>query len=757
MFVKCDSATREGMATMKKKRRIMGGVLTSVVLAVMLTGGKALSATIEWLGPEGEFNEWSVTNNWPGGTLPVTNDVVNIRYGRKAVVGTGTVVDGATLYVANGNNKTGTLRLDGGLLTNVLMYVGNGNSTAVNTGCMEIVSGAYVSSNALILGNSSGHAWVTMTGGLVSNRNVVLSGKLSRFVQSGGTNMAGPYPSTGGQGAFEIWSNAGAYSEYVLEGGTLRVMAGDQPVLYCRGNLGSLSRLRVSGDSQLIVPGGIFFPIDSFGRGEGYFTRYTNTLPVINIANGGNNRHSYTGIVSIVECDVKVPGFNVAGGNSNSHARILVDGGRLWVSNELSLCANTDIPLGKRAILSLTNSATLLVSLTEDVTASASRDLFVGNGGELLICGGTVLIADRFRMRAGGRFEMTDGVFRPKRVCSEGSALTTPGIFYMKGGLFCPSGSCLIGGDENTAGTSYSQVPVTFIQTGGVVSNSALVLARDSTNAVSRYEISGGALAPNLTFQINVPGVSELCVKGSAPDLTMSYINDPNARSFLLECVLDKSLGHLAPMRFTSSAGYRCGHLRARLDGGVLLSATDTFTVMKKLSGTFTAARNYLSVPDAGLWTTSLVAGATESAITLAGKQAELVMHGTQSASFAAVPMGHVTVGNVATNFLVELIIRLRATAADGSELAPESLAVLASDLVGAGYTNSAAETSGIYNLKVSIPQEYVVPGNAFFAWDFTRTAGVKMIGTVTTNALVNAVRVEAVKTVGKGTVIFVL
>ena len=132
-------------------------------------------------------------------------------------------------------------------------------------------------------------------------------------------------------------------------------------------------------------------------------------------------------------------------------------------------------------------------------------------------------------------------------------------------------------------------------------------------------------------------------------------------------------------------------------------------------------------------------------------------MHGTQSASFAAVPMGHVTVGNVATNLLVELIVRLRATAADGSAITPESLAALASDLVGAGYTNSAAETSGIYNLKVSIPQEYVVPGNAFFAWDFTRTAGVKTVGTVTTNALVNAVRVEAVKTVGKGTVILVL
>jgi hypothetical protein len=210
-------------------------------------------------------------------------------------------------------------------------------------------------------------------------------------------------------------------------------------------------------------------------------------------------------------------------------------------------------------------------------------------------------------------------------------------------------------------------------------------------------------------------------------------------------------LGHLSPLRLGSS-GYRCGHLRVRLDGGVLLSATNAFVVMKKRSGTFTDTRNYLSLPDTSLWATSLVSGATEATIALTGKQADLAMHGQQSATFGAVPMGYVAVGNLTTNLLIELVVRLRATAADGSALTTEGLNALVGGLVGAGYTNSAAEASGIYNLKVAVPQESVVPGGACFAWDFTRTAGIKSVGVVTTNALVSAVSVESVKGFGNGT-----
>jgi len=727
---------------MNKKHKVETGpmLLASVALAAVMTAAEALSVNVTWQGPVEGAGEWSVTNNWPGGNLPAPADYVYVPPSRTAVVDAGTTTTVTRIYVENSSLGAGNLRLDGGALTNVAILSVGTSASATHTGRLEIVRGFCQSTPTgyLTVGD---YGRVEMTGGEISNAYVYLGGSSGRFTQDGGTNRVT---------ALYVGYNGFGSGQYFLNGGLL-----DSPsVTIGAGNYGQKGYMEMNGGalSPLVS---FAIPQNTLNTGELVLNHVTNAISTLAIAGGGNGtRHSYTGSVTMTGCDIALTALGMGDHLSNCCARLLIDGGRLWYKNSPALPG----VWGNQAILTLTNGATLLISSTEDIALSANRNLTVGNGGELRIHGGTVRIQDRLFMYDGGKIEMTDGVLTPARVYSGGGSLTTPFTFYMKGGLFNPPpNQCYIGGDGNQLPVAQSQIPVTFIQTGGVVSNTAVVLSLASTNAVSRYEISGGALAPNLTFQINVPGVSELCVKGSAPDLTMSYINDQNARSFLLECVLDKSLGHLAPMRFTSSAGYRCGHLRARLDGGVLLSATDTFTVMKKLSGTFTAARNYLSVPDAGLWTTSLVAGATESAITLAGKQAELVMHGTQSASFAAVPMGHVTVGNVATNFLVELIIRLRATAADGSELAPESLAVLASDLVGAGYTNSAAETSGIYNLKVSIPQEYVVPGNAFFAWDFTRTAGVKMIGTVTTNALVNAVRVEAVKTVGKGTVIFVL
>lgn len=205
------------------------------------------------------------------------------------------------------------------------------------------------------------------------------------------------------------------------------------------------------------------------------------------------------------------------------------------------------------------------------------------------------------------------------------------------------------------------------------------------------------------------------------------------------------------------TGAYRCGHLRARLDGGVLLTATNAWTVMRKENGTFNDTRNYLSVPDANLWDTLLTEDAKESVLALTGKQAELAVRGTSAALFAPTPMGHVTVGGAVTNFLIDLVFRLRVKAADGSALVSEAVVALADELVAAGYTNSAAETSGSYNLKVAVPRERVTPGDLFFVWDFTRTEGVKSVGIVTTNALVDAVCVETVKEVGDGTVLFML
>ena len=66
------------------------GRLASVAVAAIMMGTHVLSDTVTWQGPVDGIGEWSVTNNWPGGTLPLPTDYVFIPTGRTAVVGEAT-------------------------------------------------------------------------------------------------------------------------------------------------------------------------------------------------------------------------------------------------------------------------------------------------------------------------------------------------------------------------------------------------------------------------------------------------------------------------------------------------------------------------------------------------------------------------------------------------------------------------------------------------------------------------------------------
>lgn len=725
-----EALRRKGTAM---RKRLWAGVAWASVCSV--TGARA--AVVTWQGPVDGEAEWNETAYWPGSTLPVQGDTVIINGNRTMVVGEATTVEGITVNVPGGSATPGALRLDGGTLLNTPLTLGG---YPASTGVVEVLRGTLETTNTL---NLRGVCTVVMSGGSWSNKEFNAGGPAVLFTQDGGTNRTPDLRiGTGG---------AGSVTRYILNGG----------LLDCTGNIkigyGGYGYMEVNGEAALQSPT-FYIPQNSFDVGELAVNRHTNFFKAFEIATQGNARHSFTGRVTLTESDITVGTVNLAGNLSNSYAHITVDGGRLWVSNNLTLREGTDTPLGKRAILVVTNNAELLVARAEeDIYNSSSWNLTVGNGGELYVRSGTVRVSDRLFLNAGGIVEMTGGVFKPKRVFT-GYGYQTPAVFRMMGGLFQPNNDWFyLGGDGNSVTNSFSQGPVFFLQSGGVVSNSNVVLSRGSTNHISQYEIRGGTLALTTQLQINTNDVSEFRVIGPAPEVRLGTIADAFASSFLLEYVLTGEPGHLAPIRCSSTAAYRCGHLRARLDGGVLLAATNAWAVMRKENGTFNDTRNYLSVPDANLWNTSLTADAKESVITMAGKQAELAVRGAPTAVFPAAPMGHVTVGGVVTNFLIDLVFRLRVKAADGSAMAPEAVTALADGLIAAGYTNSAAETSGSYNLKVAVPRERVAPGDLWFAWDFTRTEGVKTVGVAMTNAVVDAVSVETVKEVGDGSVLFLL
>ena len=187
-----------------------------------------------------------------------------------------------------------------------------------------------------------------------------------------------------------------------------------------------------------------------------------------------------------------------------------------------------------------------------------------------------------------------------------------------------------------------------------------------------------------------------------------------------------------------------------------MLTQTNTFTLIRA-AGLSDATHDYTSLPDANMWTESLVsnvnpANEDESRITLANgyKMGDLDMDILYtSASFPGTPraMGHVTLANVDTDALeLGLAAWLDVDTATYGNTAQD----LVDDLVAAGYTNSAVMTAAPYDLIAVVPKANVVDGSAYFAWDFTD------VTTGATNATVSAIQFTTWPPPPKGTVISV-
>ena len=278
-----------------------------------------------------------------------------------------------------------------------------------------------------------------------------------------------------------------------------------------------------------------------------------------------------------------------------------------------------------------------------------------------------------------------------------------------------------------------------WTQTGGTVNSpSAMSLGAGGVDPGSaRYEISGGTLNLASFMTVSTNDVGAFRLKGSAPVVSISYLRNDSSFTFLLEYVLDKSPAHLTNMIWTTTGTRaRSGHLRVGFDGGVLLTRTNAFTLVRT-AGLLPASPTYASVPDPGMWSEGLADGNKESRITLANgyNMGALDMQGLCATSFTARAMGHVTLANVDTNaFRQGLAVWMDLDTATFGQTAE----ILASNLVAAGYTNSTVTDVSPYDVLAVIPNAYVANGPGYFAWNFTD------VTTGTTNATLGALKFTA-------------
>ena len=544
------------------------------------------------------------------------------------------------------------------------------------------------------------------------------SGSDGTFVQSGGTN-------TYSAASCYIGRSSGSNGRYIMNGGTLNapnVSIGDSGTGYMEINGGSFN-----------VPGTFYAGYYASAEGTLVLNNYTNTFPNIQIGpqyphTGGKGSFFMNG------GEVTITGGGYVGARPGCESTFVQNGGvlnRKGLTIPFADDATATCIFSNNAVTEIDGSLTLKAGGTlkiYDADINCKGVYIKSADSEAVMNDGSLIVA--------GRFLVPDG--------------TNAATFHMKGGYltrtYVPNQSYMfyIGGATASSG------PGSFIQSGGVVTNSeTMYLGRYSTNHVGRYEISGGTLDSQVKdVAIEKTRVAEFCVKGSAPVINLRSFN-AKTNEFSLEFVLDKSPEHLAPVNFTYDRAYRCGHLHVGMDGGVLLSKTNQFTLLRWTNGYVASSYDYLSRPDTNMWTEEVTADSPRaSRITLSDgyKQADLSIGGTSSASFAEHAMGHVTVANLSTNRLTGLVIRM-----DVNEQA-KSVSNLVADMIAAGYTNSVVESFGDYDLKLVIPPDCVVDKSvespSIFAWDFTDpTTGV-------TNATVTAVSVEMEQSPAMGTLL---
>ena len=713
-------------------------------------------AQTQWQGSPGVPGNWTDTANWVGGSLPtadarienggiavidtspVSVPLVRIDPGTLRIGASGSLVADGVVRVGSQAGKAGLLEVNGGSLTatNIANAMGMiiGESEG-STGTVVVADGVVTLGSLRIASSGAGVL-------AISNGVVTVKGSNSSYSYVGGAATAtGEIVQSGGAFNFSgttllLGSAAGSRGRYALSGGSANF-----PVdLYVGYGNGSTGVLEVTGGT---LTNGVFVASRLGTTGSAVFTGTTQTLNHLRVnsdrgAGMGTAALNSTAFVtfnnSIITNRVLSNAAVPVGYGAGSSATFLQNGG-------LTFWRIGNISLGHTA------GATGTYTVTNNGVLEAGLALGEAGDGRLNIHGGTVstrLGSLKVGISGTGTVEMTEGSLTV-------SGLTMPagggtGTFLLKGGTLKSafkqnlSYQFYIGGNATGMGPGY------LLQSGG----SLLVDTNAGAFYLGRglYEISGGELSsPNYSMTIRnlpLPDVPVFRVKGSAPTVAIRNFTAGTSKTypFLLQFVLDKSPAHLANVNFTAGDAYRCGHLRVGLDGGMVLSQTNSFALLKwGNQATWSGNGDYLSRPDADMWTSTLKATKpAEDRITLANgyKQADLDVRGTTRASFAARAMGHVTVANVRTNGLVELHARLAVTPGD------KTLEQLAADLVAAGYTNSVVESSGPYNLRVAIPPDCVVDKSvqspSYFIWDFTDPT------TLATNATVTAVSMEVVR-----------
>ncbi len=359
-------------------------------------------------------------------------------------------------------------------------------------------------------------------------------------------------------------------------------------------------------------------------------------------------------------------------------------------------------------------AAQILVGSTTYGSTRYDAELYIASGAE-------VRLTNSVAISLGSTLE-TYGTLKPTAIgLAEGMLKIAGGVVNPRNADDSANGALILGAPTGKSGI--------VRQTGGAVTLSGLQIGSVNVGS-STYEISGGSLsgtdnnalstsvggAMSGTFTLHVigSGASGISFNG----LRYSQTTDRALTTWAF--TLDNSANHITPVTFTAN-GTMTGangatlrdssNLDVNLKGGVLLSGADTFTLIKRVSGTDTA----WGAGPGPLWDditgTSGTRDLIKVALAGAADKGTLNCSLNTSTSFTATDYGYLDLTNVDTGKPLDIAL----------ELGAGTLGDLTAALDDAGIT---WRTTSRVGADIVLTLNPAVSGDKYFAWDLSSIAG---------------------------------
>lgn len=727
-----------------------------------------------------EGGDWNSPDSWAGGESPTAGDNANILGSATMTLSAGETV--TNVFISLYRDASGGAQLNiasGACVTNCCVRFGVASGTPAENATSRVV----LEPGGLFVKDSSSNEFTTYAGNVFEQRGGLVQSDVnesfsakSLYDQKGGTNRASIIQISAATFAPETFTNYHLHSGARLDIGSFMVSGG---TALMEGDWNTTASPGERGATQFYA-GGLG---NSFGRL--LFSGVTNEISTVMYAgcHSSQTRQNPTGVVDIVNSEIVIATAPVLASNTGTNGRgvMRLDNSRVHSYENITLLDGSAMTAlnGRTASLVVTNNSILAIIPNDfaydpwtcsdseffayyPAHKTQSRGLTVNPGGDVFIENGIVRVSDRIfvgggriRIGRGGRlacyrfFSHSPSTVGVKTVGTGEIVVEDGGELYVNTGDFC------IGPVSGNAKES-NVCDQTLHMKGGTLNLPAGMIKLGASNNTTRFEVSGGTLPSNAVLLYMVPGSVEVAFKGSAYTADISGVSTNTAGGFtyddvLLEFTLDKSPRHIRAVNMSGSNNggryvpRRCGNLRVKLDGGILVTDRDEFALLttshKNSSfNAFGGAGDFVSLPDPHLWEEVLSSNSRTCSVRLVSTELTANWKNGVVTLPSAMSMGSIQLANVRTNNMSELKVQMSVTAADGSALGADALSALRDGLVAAGYTNSVCSVGETYNLTAAVPSDVIGNGDRRFVWDFTETKGIKTVGTVVTNALVTSV-----------------